>query len=137
MSIRFTRRNFLAGLAAGIAGTAVGLRLYWSRGSATGDAVRLAGVFRHPDSATELGRLYLAENPRESDAARLTTQIVAGLDPALTPVSAATHEALRAGLDERARDDFISGNIVAVGGWLLSITEVRLCALVSLLHQSQ
>ena len=132
MSLRFTRRTILAGLAAGVAGVAIGLRLYWTGGSAARDAQRLAGLLRHADSAVPLGRLYLAGAPREADPARLVTLIGAALGPALTPISAATDEALRTGLDERIRTDFIAGNRVAVGGWLLSITEARLCALVSL-----
>lgn len=137
MSLRFTRRTFLAGLATGIVGAAIGLRLYWSSGSATREAMRLAGVLRHPDGAALLGRLYLAESPREADAARLVALIGAALGPALKPVSAATDAALRAGLDERIRNDFIGGDMVMVGGWLLSITEARLCALVSLLRDAK
>jgi hypothetical protein len=130
MSLRFTRRAFLTGLAAGVVGAALGLRLYWSGGSTTREAGRLAGVLRHPDSAALLGRLYLDGNPREADATRLVTQIGA------MPDSAATDEALRASLDERIRNDFINGDTVTVGGWLLSITEARLCALVSLLRDA-
>jgi hypothetical protein len=136
MSPGFTRRTFLAGLAAGIVGAAIGLRLYWSGGGATRDALRLAGVLRHPDGAVLLGRLYLAGHPQEADAARLSTLIAAALDPALTPVSSATDEALRAGLEEKIRTDFTSGEMVAVDGWLLSVTEARLCALVSLLRDT-
>jgi hypothetical protein len=136
MSLRVTRRTFIAGLVAGIAGAALGLRLYWSGGSAAREARRLAGVLQHPDSAALLGRLYLDGNPREADAARLLTLIGASPGPALPPVSAATNEALRARLEERIRNDFINGDTVAVDGWLLSITEARLCALVSLLRET-
>ena len=137
MSLRFSRRTFLVGLAAGIVGAALGLRLYWSGGSATREAMRLAGVLRHPDSAALLGRLYLAGHPQEADAARLVMLIGAAPGPALTPVAAATDEDLRDGLDERIRNDFIGGATVAVGGWLLSVTEARLCALVSLLRDAR
>jgi hypothetical protein len=43
---------------------------------------------------------------------------------------------LRADLEERIRNDFIHGDTVAVDSWLLSITEARLCALVSLLKDA-
>jgi hypothetical protein len=132
MSLRFTRRTFLAGLAAGIVGAALGLRQYWSGGGVTREAMRLAGVLRHPDSAALLGRLYLDGNPKEANAARLVTLIGAAHGPALPPVTAAPDESLRSGLEERIRNDFIHGDTVAVDGWLLSITEARLCALVSL-----
>jgi hypothetical protein len=135
MSLRLTRRTVLAGLAAVIVGAAIGVRLYWSRDSATREAVRLAGVLKHPDSAARLGRLYLDDAPLEADAKRLVTRLgVSG--PTMPPISAATEEALRASLDARIRNDFINGDTVSVGGWLLSITEARLCALVSLLRDA-
>jgi hypothetical protein len=136
MSAGFTRRGFLVGLAAGIVGAAIGLRLYWSRGSAARDARRLAGTLRHRDSAAVLGRLYLDTAPQEADAARLVTLIGAAKGPELPPVSTATDESLRASLEARIRNDFINGDTVAVNGWLLSITEARLCALVSLQREA-
>jgi hypothetical protein len=136
MSLRVTRRTVLAGLAAGIVGAAVGLRLYRSGGDALPEAARLAGMLPHADSAARLGRRYLHGKPREADAATLVTLISSARGPALPPISATTDEALRADLDERIRHDFIIGNTVAVDGWLLSITEARLCALVSLLRNA-
>ncbi|MGB7931010.1 MAG: twin-arginine translocation signal domain-containing protein [Gammaproteobacteria bacterium] len=136
MSLSLSRRTVLAGLAAGIVGAAIGLRLYWPGGSVTREARRLADILRHPDSAAWLGRLYLDEKPREADAALLVTLIGAARGPALPPASLAADEALRADLDERIRNDFIYGNTIAVDGWLLSLTEARLCALVSLLQDA-
>ena len=137
MSLRLSRRTVLAGLAAGIVGTAIGLRLYWPGGDLAREARRLAGMLRHPDSAARLGRLYLDERPREADATLLVTLIGAARGPALPPPSPTTDEALRADLEERIRNDFILGNTVAVDGWLLSLTEARLCALVSLLREGK
>jgi hypothetical protein len=94
------------------------------------DAQRLAGLIRHADSAALLGGSTWPAP--QADAARLVTLIGAASSTALTPISAITDEALRAGLEEKIRTDFIAGDLVAVGGWLLSITEARLCALVSL-----
>jgi hypothetical protein len=137
MILRVSRRTVLAGLAAGIVGTAIGLRLYyWPGGDVTREAKRLAGILRHPDSAVWLGRLYLDEKPREADVALLVRLIDAARGPALPPVTPAADEALRADLGERIRNDFIYGNTVAVDGWLLSLTEARLCALVSLLQDA-
>jgi hypothetical protein len=132
MSLRVSRRTVLAGLAAGIVAAAIGLRLYWPGGDVTREARRLADMLRHPDSAARLGRFYLEVNPREADAALLVTLI----SPALPPASPSADEALRADLEERIRNDFIYGNTVAVDGWLLSLTEARLCALVSLLRDA-
>jgi hypothetical protein len=140
MSLRLSRRTFFAGLAAGIAATALGLRLYWSGGSGgntRGAAKRLAGVLRHPDSAARLGRLYLESTPGEADAARLVMLIGTARGPALPAITDATDESLRSGLEERIRNDFINGKTVVVDGWLLSPTEARLCALVSLLRNAE
>jgi hypothetical protein len=136
MSLRVSRRTVLAGLAAGIVGAAIGLRLYWPGSDVTREARRLAGMLRNPDSAARLGRLYLDERPREADATLLVTLIGAARGPALPPASPSADEALRADLEERIRNDFIYGNTVAVDGWLLSLTEARLCALVSLLRDA-
>jgi len=94
-------------------------------------------MLRHPDSAAWLGRLYLEVNPREADMALLVRLIGAARGPALPPASPTTDEALRADLAERIRNDFIYGNMVTVDGWLLSLTEARLCALVSLLRDTK
>ena len=136
MSLRVSRRTVIAGLAAGIVGTAIGVRLYWPGGDNARAAGRLADMLRHPDSAARLGRLYLDEKPREADTALLVRLIGAARGPALPPPSPTTDEALRADLEERTRNDFILGNTVAVDGWLLSLTEARLCALVSLLRDT-
>jgi len=136
MSLRVSRRTVLAALAAGIVGAAIGLRRYWPGGDVTRDARRLAALLRHPDSAAWLGRFYLEVNPREADAALLVTLIGAARGPALPPASPSTDEALRADLEERIRNDFIYSNTVEVDGWLLSLTEARLCALVSLLRDA-
>jgi hypothetical protein len=137
MSLRVSRRTVLAGLAAGIVGAAIGLRLYWPGGSIKREARRLAGMLRHPDSAAWLGRLYLDGKPREADAALLVTLIGAARGPTLPAISPTTGEALRASLEARIRNDFVYGNMVAVDGWLLSLTEARLCALVSLLRDAR
>ena len=38
----------------------------------------------------------------------------------------------RAWIDDQVRDDFAAGRTVLVGGWVLSVTEARQCALFSL-----
>ena len=136
MNLRVSRRTVLTALVAGIVGAAIGLRLYWPGGGAR-EARRLADMLRHPDSAARLGRLYLNEKPREADTTLLVTLIGAARGPALPPASPTSEETLRADLEERIRNDFIYGNMVAVDGWLLSLTEARLCALVSLLRNAE
>jgi hypothetical protein len=131
MSLRLTRRGFLAGLAAGVVGAAVGLRLYWSGARTPVGAERLASTLSHTDSAVRLGRRYLEGAPEEANAGRLIALI--GTQPA----GGESDAALRERLQTCIRQDFIDGTTVAVDGWLLSLTEARLCALVSLLQNTQ
>jgi hypothetical protein len=125
VSARLTRRGFLAALAAGIVGAVLGLRLYWREGRPPAGAEPLARLLPHAENAARLGRRYLEETPQEADAAHLV---------ALIGVAADTDAALRERLEARIRQDFIAGATVAVDGWLLSRTEARLCALLSLLR---
>ncbi|HKE89956.1 MAG TPA: twin-arginine translocation signal domain-containing protein [Gemmatimonadales bacterium] len=50
--------------------------------------------------------------------------------PAADLLSATTS---RGSISRRIRDDFARGRTVVVGGWVLSLTEARQCALFSLL----
>jgi hypothetical protein len=134
-----SRRTFLTGLAAGIAGGIIGLRIHFHRGTGpgTGDAKRLAGLIDHTDSAVLLGRFYLDGVPQEADPAHLVDLIGAAPEPAPPTADAGAEESLRRRVAEQIRADFLSDNTVAVDGWLLALTEARLCALVSLLHDAQ
>jgi hypothetical protein len=137
MRPRFTRRTFLAGLAAGIAGAALGLHLHRGAAPVAGEAERLTALLRHANSAALLGRVYLDGAPQEADPARLVKLIGAAPDPALPAGDAGGEEALRKRVAERIRADFLNDNTIAVGGWLVALTEARLCALVSLLRDAK
>lgn len=130
MSLRVTRRGFLTSLAAGIVGAALGLRLYWTDRRTPADAERLVGLLPHADSAARLGRRYLEGAPQEAN----TTRLVALIGTA--PAAGESDAALRERLETRIRQDFIDGVTVSVDGWRLSVTEARLCALVSLLQNT-
>jgi hypothetical protein len=128
MSLRLTRRGFLTGLATGIVGAALGLRLYWTHGRTPVEAARLARLLPHADSAARLGQRYLEDAPQEADAMRLVALI------GIAPAAGKSDAALREHLETRIRQDFIDGATVTVDGWLLSRTEARLCALVALMQ---
>jgi hypothetical protein len=90
------------------------------------DAARaIVGSLGSPASAGVIGAAYLAQNPLEWDRARLLEELdlrAAGTD----------RERIRSLVGERQRDDFASGRVVEVNGWILSQTEVRLYALAAL-----
>jgi hypothetical protein len=67
-------------------------------------------LFSHLPSARVIGAAYIRSHPADDfDISEL---------PPDRPAIAA-----------RVRDDFANGRIVTVDGWMLSITEARLCAL--------
>lgn len=83
-----------------------------------------ARIFRVRESAINLGAEYLRRAPAENDRQVLR----AALDlPPRKDFSQGRALALR--LAERHRDDFRQGEIQRIEGWILSRTELRLCAL--------
>lgn len=89
----------------------------------------LSNLFPH-DQLVHLGRIYRTQYPGEGDAHALTARLLgdAGVDSLTSPEAAvARHLAARVGADFRA------GRTVVVDGWVLSQTEARQCALLSLL----
>ena len=88
-------------------------------------ARRIAGLFHDTASAAAVGRRYLARFPHERDSGFLLRSVLAGQTPA-------TDDGLRFHLARRRQRDFEAGRVVVLEGWLLSLTESRLFALVAL-----
>ena len=87
-------------------------------------APALEGMLPLPDGARLLGGVYHAAHPEEADLARL----VRALSQVLVLGPGGTADPL-ACLSGQVRADYRCGRTVDVGGWLLSLTEARLCAL--------
>lgn len=107
-------------------------RVWLPIGRGPGAADRLASVLGRPASAAAVGRAYLAGHPGEADRDWLAAQLSADLrlrdcDPARSEAAR-----LRAGLSRQLRADFAQSRVVRVDGWVLSVTEARLCALAAL-----
>ena len=104
---------------------ALALAVPFRRSAAEGALpARLAGLFRHPDSARAVGAAYLRQNPDEADAERLAALLGPDLGESEGP-------ALASRLAARQRADFTTGRTVVVEGWVLSLTEARICALLA------
>jgi hypothetical protein len=103
----------------------VSARLVSPRTSAAlqSDADDLRELARRIDSAAlrAIGTKYLAQNPREND--RLILEQALALDDPQIEVA----------LDRALRTDFREGRMFRIDEWFLSVTECRICALVSLL----
>jgi hypothetical protein len=122
---RPSRRNF-AVLIAGVAawpGSAVA-------GSSKSPQSMLLSLFEHSQSACAIGALCLNSLPPGQTARALTEAIVAAA--ALDAQSLKSRPAIKQRIAEQVARDFSEGAVVNVDGWMLSLTETRLCALAAL-----
>jgi hypothetical protein len=130
------RRRFLAGLAGlGLAALAAGGTIFAMRGSRRPAGLATARVLLADwDGAVDVGAAYLAARPDEADAERLAAllELPEELPPADGPERAAALAALGESLGSRHRADFREDRVFALGGWTLSLTELRLAAIASL-----
>jgi hypothetical protein len=115
--------------------TAAILALPFANGCATTptDAKAQPLFFSHlVDAKTivETGRAYRKANQKEDDENKLKALLSAA-----SGLSASNHDsAIRTMLDFSVSDDFKTGKVTMVNGWVLSITEARQCALFSILQ---
>jgi hypothetical protein len=129
------RRQFVIALGAGIALWTARSHGAWARlrrGPHPDAAERLLSAVARPKNAAVVGRRYLAGHPQEADRRWLAGELGAdlrrqGCDPRRTDAAG-----LRAGLARQVRADFACSRVVRVDGWVLSVTEARLCALAAL-----
>lgn len=93
---------------------------------------RLTRLLRHRESAKTIGIEYLKIAPHEADKQVLVDLLYTGFTQAnVTPVDADTTK-LSQLLELRMRLDFEEEKIVKLRGWIVSLTEARLCALTAL-----
>ncbi len=99
---------------------------------------RLTGLFSNRNSAAILGQAYLQQRPEEADAQTLEALLLSPanlgvLDPqGISLDGAADQRRLKMALQELRRRDFDEGAVLQIGGCMLSVTELRLCALAAL-----
>jgi len=117
MSGRLTRRRFLL-LTASTAGACAAA---WRLLVDDRPTVVLAELFDDFPAARAVGREYLKSHPEEEGKERLLALL--SLREDLPP--AFLRERMRAAV----RGDYAESRVVLVGGWYLSLSEARLCAL--------
>jgi hypothetical protein len=95
------------------------------------DAARtmLGTLLPHTDSAVTIGQAYLRIAVDEREPTRLAGLIASDCGE---PVFGSDAAAIRRCLSRRTRRDFAEGRVVTVRGWILAVTEARLCGLVAL-----
>ncbi len=130
------RRRFLAWFAAAGALWPGGPGRAW-RGLAhvrpPSTADRLAAVFSRPASAAAVGRAYLAAHPGEAGVDRLAGELEAALRRSGCEPNHADLATLRVATAQQIKEDFAQSRVVQVQGWVLSLSEARLCGLAALL----
>ncbi len=117
MSRRLTRREFLLV----VAGTAVASTAAWRQLAEDRATGVVAELFDDYAAARAVGREYLKQHPEEQGKERL-----------LALLSLREEEQgpfVRRRMRAQVRRDYEESRVVLVGGWYLSRTEARLCAL--------
>lgn len=112
-----TRRTALRWMAATL--PCVGFSLAACRVFGAGE---IAEIFSSRASARRVGRAFLALHPEEDSRGRLAELTAAGL-------AARDSHAWRAWLARRRREELRDEQVVEIDGWVLALSEARLCAL--------
>ena len=93
---------------------------------------KLNGLFTHPDSAAIVGEEYLRGMPKEADSDLLIDWIFSHHSEGRNYLCRSTLVDLKRFLRRQQSEDFENNRLLHVRGWILSETEVRLCALTAL-----
>jgi hypothetical protein len=95
----------------------------WAAGVRDDRRRALSSLFSALPSARAIGAAYLRSCPADGlDAETLATALPTGLNVT----------ELRSAIAAGVRDDFANARVVTVDGWMLAVTEARLCALACL-----
>ena len=97
-------------------------------------ALSLARSFTYRESAKVIGSEYLRRVPQEANTRLLIDLICSCSAERRTELRQADVGTARRLLQLQQREDFEYGRIVNLQGWILSQTEVRLCALTALMR---
>lgn len=127
---RFPRRALLLG-AVGV-GTSLFARASGWPFIASGKPVtaeRLIGLLTDADRAAALGARYLHVVPKEANARVLTSLLVHSLSRRDVRLEHLSDEQLRESVRRTSTNDFDQARIFELDGWILALTEARLCAL--------
>jgi len=127
------RRQLLGALSGATIALANWPRLAFA-GSAPTLANRLVGALRQRGSAAAVGRAFLAAHPAAAEIERLTADLADDLCRHDCAAGRTSPAGLRAAFSHQVREDFATGRVTQVDGWILSLTEVRLCGLAAMVN---
>ena len=92
---------------------------------------KLADLHEDPAAARAIGEVYLAQSAPSLEAPAVLSLLSEKLGPSLRR-GKGTRAEIGAIVTDRVRLDFAQGDCVKLDGWVLSRTEVYLCALAAL-----
>src|SRR5689334_14417972 len=93
---------------------------------------KITDFYSHKEDAAIIGFEYLNSAPDEFDIHNMIDLICSHDAQRYKQLTEAKSDEARAIIARWQREDFESGRIVRVSGWLLSETETRVCALTAL-----
>lgn len=134
-SQRMSRRHLLRWVAAAGMAVAVpwgGFTMLARQNGAQLLADRLRALLPHRLAAAALGVAYIGTVEGPPTVARLANEIAADLDGGVEAALALDRAALAAMLGRSMHADYDAGRVVTLSGWIVSVTEGRICALASL-----
>jgi hypothetical protein len=92
----------------------------------------LLAVFKDSSGPSQIGSAVLDLAPDMRDRAQLLGELLRDLRIDTESVLQLERTEIANRLAQRVRDDFAARNTVMLDGWLVSLTELRLCALAAL-----
>lgn len=125
-----SRRTFLLTALVG-ALAAAGCGEQGTSGSVAAVPVWLPGAVGDADAAARVGRAYLATHPGEAHLDTLLAAIDSALGGEIEAANSDPQRMLTA-LQHAVRAEYLSGESVNVQGWVLSVTETRVYAVLAL-----
>jgi hypothetical protein len=134
-SSKMNRRDF-TWLSIGIAAAFTFPSLHCSPGLPQPDQkvllpAELSGVLNRKE-INEIGEAYRKANQKESTLDGLTNALFSG-DGNESYRGDGGEKSITTFLRDRIKNDFVKGNTVEINGWILSVTEARQCAYLSLI----
>lgn len=123
------RRRFVAMTTAGIVVLSLPTTYYFlgnlEYDSALAEPLTLSKIW-DSESILDIGKKYRSLIPKEDQERKLVRLLMKG--------NVAGNNDLQSEIGEKIKQDFQSGNMVMVDGWVLSVTEARQCALLSVIE---
>lgn len=103
----------------------------WEQDPLEAIAERMVSMLFHPEQAKEIGLLYIAEDSvvQGQTYQKITGSLLERLGLEQSQLSAENMALIDERIESAVRQDFLDEDIIILRGWMLSRTEIMLCAL--------